>query len=271
MQIQKNDRALRFYREVLDLERLHYGMWEPDEELTIADLKAAQKRYEDFLLEKIPSGTRTILDVGCGTGIMLSGLREAGYAAEGLTPDINQQAVLRQKGLTPYHACRFEDFHPGQLFDCLIMSESSQYIALDKLFSGAATALKEGGHLMVCDYFVCNHARGILAKSGHNFDAFMDASRTHGFSVADEREITSEVLNTLRLAKYVVEKAMIALDIGTEKFRTRHPLFIRLFLKIFRKKYHRLMEEMQLIDAEKFQKNKRYQFVLFKAGKDIGD
>ena len=271
MKIQKNDRALRFYREVLDLERLHYGIWEPDEELTVANLKSAQKRYEDFLLEKIPSGTQTILDVGCGTGVMLSELRQAGYAAEGLTPDINQQAVLQQKALTPFHACRFEDFRPDKSFDCLIMSESSQYIALGGLFSGAAAALKDGGHLMVCDYFVRNHTRGILAKSGHNFDAFMEASCAHGFSVVDEQEITSEVLNTLRLAKYVVEKAMIALDIGTEKFRIRHPFLVRLFLKIFNKKYNRLVDEMQLIDAEKFQKNKRYHFLLLKAGEDKGD
>ena len=67
-----------------------------------------------FLLEKIPPETRTVVDVGCGTGILLSRLLQAGYLAEGLTPDINQQAVLREKGLESYHACRFEDFKTRQ-------------------------------------------------------------------------------------------------------------------------------------------------------------
>ena len=39
----KNDRALRFYRDVLGLERLHYGMWLPDDPLTMEALQAAQK------------------------------------------------------------------------------------------------------------------------------------------------------------------------------------------------------------------------------------
>ena len=60
----KNDRALRFYRDVLGLERLHYGMWLPDDPLTMEALQAAQKRYEDFLIEKVPEGVR--VDSGCG-------------------------------------------------------------------------------------------------------------------------------------------------------------------------------------------------------------
>ena len=65
----KNDRALRFYRDVLGLERLHYGMWSPDDPLTMEALQAAQKRYEDFLIENVPEGVERILDVGCGSGL----------------------------------------------------------------------------------------------------------------------------------------------------------------------------------------------------------
>ena len=48
----KNDRALRFYVEVLDLERLNYGLWLEDDELSLTNLKKAQKRYEDYYQEE---------------------------------------------------------------------------------------------------------------------------------------------------------------------------------------------------------------------------
>ena len=93
----KNDRALRFYRDVLGLERLHYGMWSPDDPLTMEALQAAQKRYEDFLIENVPEGIERILDVGCGTGELCLNLKKKGYLVEGLSPDINQKAVFAEK------------------------------------------------------------------------------------------------------------------------------------------------------------------------------
>ena len=63
-----NDRALRIYNEVLGLDRLHYGMWLEEDELSYENLKKAQIRYEDYLIENIPEGVKTILDVGCGSG-----------------------------------------------------------------------------------------------------------------------------------------------------------------------------------------------------------
>ena len=99
----KNDRALHFYRDVLGLERLHYGMWLPDDPLTMEALQAAQKRYEDFLIENVPEGVERILDVGCGTGELCLNLKRKGYLVEGLSPDINQKAVFAEKIDAPFH------------------------------------------------------------------------------------------------------------------------------------------------------------------------
>lgn len=260
-----SDRALRFYQEVLGLDRLHYGMWKEDDILTFDNLKQAQKRYEDFLIDHIPMQVRSIVDVGCGTGVLLARLKQLDFQAEGLTPDVHQIEVLAAKGLEPVHACRFEKFHPAGRYDCIIMSESAQYIHLDKLFSNAAAVLKHQGYLMVCDYFTLDHARGIMAKSGHNRDHFLRMAQKNHFEILQQLDITRDVLKTLRMAKYVADKAILALDIGTVKIRTRHPLLTRLAFRLFRKKLNRVKEEMQLIDADKFQQNKTYQFFLFQS------
>ena len=167
-----NDRALRIYNEVLGLDRLHYGMWLPEDELTYDNLKKAQVRYEDFLIENIPDGVKTVLDVGCGTGVLSKKLLEAGYDVEGLSPDINQKKVFMENVKTEFHHSTFDKFEASKKYDCLIMSESAQYIKLARLFENAKQSLKKDGYLMICDYFRLENATGIHGKGGHYFHRF---------------------------------------------------------------------------------------------------
>lgn len=87
----ENDRALRFYHEVLGLEHLHFGLWNYDDELTIERLRGAQKRHEDYLINNIPDDAKRILDVGVETAVMSARLQKMGLDIEGLSPDINQK------------------------------------------------------------------------------------------------------------------------------------------------------------------------------------
>ena len=68
MSSKKDSRALRFYSDVLGLDHLHYGLWEADEELTVANLKLAQNRYQQAIIDLLPPPPPRVLDVGCGTG-----------------------------------------------------------------------------------------------------------------------------------------------------------------------------------------------------------
>lgn len=261
----KNDRALRFYNEVLGLDHLHYGIWNPDDELTINNLKLAQQRYEDLIVSTVPSDAKSILDVGCGTGELSKRLVSQDYDIEGLSPDINQQELYASKtGGRPFHFCRFEDFSPNKQFDCIIMSESGQYIPLHQLFATAARSLNKGGHLISIDYFVLNNATGILAKSGHNLELFYKEAKNYGFEVVQDQDITESISKTLDLSRQLVEKSLIALDIGTEKFRYKHPHVTRFINWLFRKKKRSFNEQMVLLDSEKFSAAKRYKLILFK-------
>ncbi len=258
-----NDRSLRFYHEVLGLDRLHYGLWHPEDALTFDNLKAAQQRYEDLLASNIPDDVKTILDVGCGTGVMSARLKTLGYAVEGLTPDQHQKEVIEKKVGIFLHHQRFEDFQPTKTYDCIIMSESAQYIPLNKLFVVATQALQPNGYLMVCDYFILNHARGIMAKSGHNYDAFMKAAQANGFNVRQSQDITQETAITLDMADDCCNRALIAIDIATEKIRKRFPGLTRLVMKLSSKKIREATNQRQLLDSGLFKANKRYQFLLF--------
>ncbi|MFC2083585.1 methyltransferase domain-containing protein [Bacteroidota bacterium] len=258
----KNDRVLRIYNEVLGLERLHYGIWQSEDELSIENLKTAQESYETYLINNIPENVKTILDVGCGTGIMSKKLVDLGYEVEGLSPDINQKELFTKNLNAKFHHSSFEDFSPLIKYDCLIMSESAQYIRKEKLFEVANQALNENSYLMVCDYFVLNDASGIFAKSGHNYENFMKLSQNNGFKVILEKDITEDITKTLDIANLYVEKIILALEILSEKTRKKHPHLTRFAGWIFRKKIEGLNKQRQLLDSNKFKENKTYRFML---------
>lgn len=262
----KNDRALRFYNQVLGLDHLHYGIWNDDDELTLANLKVAQQRYEDLVVNTIPEGVSTILDVGCGTGELSKRLKHSGYQVEGLSPDINQKELYPQKtDGRPFHFCRFEDYKPTQHYDCIIMSESGQYIPLEKLFSIAAKALKPDGYLINIDYFVLDNVEGILAKSGHNLNRYAKEAANNKFKLVSDNDITAQISKTLDLSTQLIEKSLIAFEIGTEKFRYKHPWATRFISWLFRKKKQSFKEQMVLLDSDRFCAAKRYKLFLFQS------
>lgn len=259
-----NDTALRFYRDVLGLERLHYGIWNESDELTFAALKEAQARYENFLLDSIPEGSMQVLDVGCGTGEMCVNLQKRGYDVEGLSPDRNQKRYFAEKLKVPFHPYRFEDFAPeAGKYDCIVMSESCQYIPIDRVFENAAVALKPGGHLMVCDYFVVDHDAGILSKSGHDREDFLAQAEASGYKIVSQRDITAETAKTLDLGKLLADRILMAIDMFTERFREKHGTCFRFVKWLFRKRIKKLVDQLPLLDSKRFSEVKRYEFFLF--------
>ena len=261
----KNDRALLFYRDVLGLERLHYGLWLGDEDLTMDNLKAAQTRYEDLLIDSIPESAKTVLDVGCGSGELCLRLKEKGYDVEGLSPDINQEEMFKEKVGSGFQYTRFEDFEPPRQYDCIIMSESCQYIPLDRLFVVAIKALKPGGSLIICDYFVTNQNAGILSKSGHDYAKFMETAKNSGLEIIEQRDITKETAKTLDIAMLWTDKILLGADILTAKVRAKHPTATRLIKWLFRKKIKKALDQKPLLDSEKFCAAKRYEFFIFQS------
>jgi len=265
----KVDYGLRLYHEVFKLDALHFGWWEPGEALTIDNLRLAQQRYTQHLLDLIPAGTRRILDVGCGTGATAVQLQERGFAVECLTPDAYQIEVFRQKrgGQIPLHQARFEDFAAAAPFDLVLMSESVQYVPPPALFAAAKRNLVPGGALLVSDYFRLQPTP--YYKTCHVYREFLDQAAAAGLALRHEQEITERVLPTLALGDQVYRGYVIPiLEIVAGLIEQKAPHIKRFVTFAWRKKIAKLQwylyeKNRDKLDVDKFRAAMRYAMLRF--------
>jgi MPBQ/MSBQ methyltransferase len=266
-----NSRALKFYSDVLGLEHLHYGIWEPQDELTLANLKSAQERYQQAIIDLLPETDSKnpirVLDVGCGTGELSKILKAKGYEVEGLSPDINHVESYAEKVGQPFYRCVFEDFKPNQTYDVVIMSESCQYIALDKLFPVLTQCLSQDGAWLVVDYFVLDGVSGRMAKSGHTYTDFQRAITGSSMVMDYDRDITEATLKTLDFARSLVERGELALTMLKQRIDQRNwalSKVVNFIMWLARKEVEKLDDNRILIDSDAFRQAKTYRLMRFK-------
>jgi MPBQ/MSBQ methyltransferase len=256
--------SLRLMREVLDLEHLHYGLWQ-DEPLDLEGLKRAQERYAEKLCEWVPEGVRTILDVGCGTGSMALRLRDRGFEVEGLAPDPYLGEVFSERTGLPFHLARFQEFEPALSFDLILMSESAQYIWLDSLFPRVCR-VAPGGHLLLADYFVVRDDGSPAARSGHPLDGFLERAAESGCELLRREDVTEQATPTLALAASWLDRYGVKIaEVLGERAQRRHPWLYGMGKRLFGERVRRkLAQERTLCDPEIFRRLKRYELMLFR-------
>ena len=82
----------------------------------------------------------------------------------------------------PFHFTKFEDSNLDGGYDLVIMSESCQYIPIEKVFE-MSQKLLNAGYLMICDYFVVDQDAGELSKSGHDYNEFLRVAEFSPFEI----------------------------------------------------------------------------------------
>lgn len=221
--------ALEYYLGLTGSPYLHYGYWKPiptsTEELTFSKLRVAQSAYCEHLLDFIPAGTNTVLDVGCGLGGNAACLLARGFAVEGLAPDPFQQLRFLQhtRAQAPFHLTTFEEFQSPHSYELILFSESSQYIAADDLAIGAAHLLDCGGYLLLADMLRVDteYQSGIFSNCRIAAELHSALVRA-GFNLVRSEDISKQVVPTIDLAvhhfrtfglttmKYIAQVAAIA-------------------------------------------------------------
>lgn len=205
-EIRYQNAALNYYLGLTNSSYLHYGYWDPlpnsNEELTLTRLRTAQQAYSAKLLALIPEGTQTVLDVGCGIGGNATSLLDQGFVVEGLAPDPFQQEQFLQntQGRAIFHLSQFETFKGTHLYDLILLSESSQYMAADDIARCAASLLKPGCYLLLADMLRsdASYDEGIFSNC-HIVTELTTALEKAGFRMVKTEDISAQIAPTIDL------------------------------------------------------------------------
>jgi SAM-dependent methyltransferase len=169
-------------QQLLDVQDLHFGLWDQGLPVSMSNLGLAQQRYTNFLLEHVKGlladrADPRILDIGCGTGHMLEQLVASGYVADAVNPSsyLNRQVKARFPRLTAVSPVLFESTFEDMPhtecqdhYDLLLCSESFQYIPMPAFFEKAPVLLRSGGYVVICDFFKTD-AHGDGAEGDRSF------------------------------------------------------------------------------------------------------
>lgn len=241
-------------QQILGVEDLHYGLWDPDLELKLSNLDKAQQRYTNFLIGALPPpqpGPVRVLDIGCGTGHVLNQLLQRGYQADGLVPSASlAKLVCKHQEQHPgkpsrLFECRFEDFPADEnahKYDVALFSESFQYISMEASFALLQKILKPGGRLVICDFFkTAYHGDGGPGDGsfggGHPMAEFYRKVQTTPFELVRDEDITARVSPNLQLVNDLLLNTIKPVGLTLDKYLSdNYPNLTWIAKKLLRKK-----------------------------------
>jgi len=248
-------------QQILDVEDLHYGLWDADLELSLGNMARAQQRYTEMLLVLIDQlladhPAPRILDVGCGTGHMLQLMIERGYAVDAVNPAAalnklvrERLAALPQAAATTLYETDFESLPRSSCrhqYDLLLFSESFQYIPLPVLLEKSPALLKPGGLLLVCDFFKTDaHGDGgdgdRSFSGGHLLHEFYRSVAASPFTLQQDEDLTKRISPNIALLDEWLMQRLLPAAASTDQYLCgRYPWLTRFIKWLARHKLARV-------------------------------
>ena len=98
-------------------EELHFGYWPDGLAPELQNLPKAQEAFSDLLMAHLPAEAKSVLEIGCGTGVLARRLIDSGRSVDVVSPSSYLTRVAREAlgDEARFHECRFEDLETRSL------------------------------------------------------------------------------------------------------------------------------------------------------------
>ena len=224
--------------EGLDL-ALHYGWFADPTQVpdSLEALRLGQAAFTARVLELISPRAQRVLDVGTGRGETARGLAARGAEVVTLSPDLNQGRWLARAphpGIVFLHT-RFEEFRQSsqQMFDHVLFSESSNYVALDNLLAHSASLTTAHGSLVIAAPFLRGE-RSLVYRDMHRQSDFRARILRSAWRIREEYDLTEQVAPTLRIGRQLVLRRVVPSARAIDRYLAEHgPAPVRLLSWLF--------------------------------------
>lgn len=231
--------GLVFSRYFFGTEHLHYGYWDNGTPVRIENLHRAQEAYCDRLLSRMPDGAQTVLDVGCGAGLLAERLVELGKTVDCVSPSafLASKVTDRLGDAVRMFECKFEELQPDRKYDVVIFSESFQYLDLPVALEQLQRILAPDGTVLICDFFRKDVEGKSYIGGGHRLSKFRSAVSASAFEYFFDEDITKQTAPTIDLANDLCLNAVAPIcDVMNRFLDSRYPRISKFVRWRFRKK-----------------------------------
>lgn len=255
------DLELFLYTEVLKLKSLHFGYWTNGQAPTLQNLPAAQAEYTRTMIEMIPGGVETVLDVGCGAGDNARALAADGYKVTAISPDAQHGKFVEGTPGITFIRTGIEDFQTEQTFDLILMSECQNYFDREVALEKCALLTSQGGYLLISGIF--RRENTVELEEIYVGTEYVAGAKEAGFDLLQHIDITAETAPTTDLFNQLYTGHVLpAVDLLSHYFNGL-PLVKRLLFKVLVGSQKRKLSEMREFfesrtDAEYFLKFSSY-------------